>query len=344
MIAIKNIYYMLSYAFTVLNKKGYRKLEAEDFENAADLYAAILIKGLSSQINRGLQHEYIEQKEALTMIRGKIDVTDSIKNLDIINKKLHCSYDDFMVNTYMNQVIKTTLTRLLKADISIERKKKIKKILLFFDQVDLLDNRKINWNIRFTRNNKLYKMLISVCYLINEGLIQTNSDGSKQFMDFIDEQRMSRLYEKFIFEYFKREFPQLSVTAANIPWSVDDGITSMLPNMKSDVILSYNNDYLIIDAKYYAKTLQNYYDVHKIHSGNLYQIFTYVKNQDMNLREFSSKVSGMLLYAKTDEKLVPDNTFQMSGNQIRVTTLNLNCDFAEISKQLNQIVFDFFGI
>src|SRR5699024_5050619 len=156
--------------------------------------------------------------------------------------------------------------------------------------------------------------------------------------------RMSRLYEKFIFEYFKREFPQLSVTAANIPWSVDDGITSMLPNMKSDVILSYNNDYLIIDAKYYAKTLQNYYDVHKIHSGNLYQIFTYVKNQDMNLREFSSKVSGMLLYAKTDEKLVPDNTFQMSGNQIRVTTLNLNCDFAEISKQLNQIVFDFFGI
>lgn len=52
----------------------------------------------------------------------------------------------------------------------------------------------------------------------------------------------------------------------------------------------------------------------------------------------------MLLYAKTDENLVPDNTFQMSGNQISVTTLNLNCDFAEISKQLNQIVFDYFEI
>lgn len=344
MIAIKNIYYMLSYAFSVLNKKGYRKLETEDFENADDLYAAILVKGLSNQLRRGLQHEYIETKEALAMVRGKIDVTDSIKNLDVINKKLHCSYDKFIVNTYMNQIIKTTLILLLKADISKERKKKIKKTLLFFNQVDVLDNREINWNLRFTRNSQLYKMLISVCYLVNERLIQSKSDGSKQFMDFIDEQRMSRLYEKFILEYFKREFPQLSVTASYIPWSVDDGITSMLPTMKSDVMLSYKNACLIIDAKYYAKTLQNYYDVHKIHSGNLYQIFTYVKNLDRNLKEDSVKVSGMLLYAKTDEKLVPDNIFQMDGNQISVTTLDLNCKFTEISKQLNQIVFEYFEI
>ncbi|MGP5095360.1 5-methylcytosine-specific restriction endonuclease system specificity protein McrC [Staphylococcus equorum subsp. linens] len=344
MIKIKNIYYMLSYAFTVLNRKGYRKLETEDFENSADLYAAILIKGLSSQLRRGLHHEYTEQKEALAMVRGKIDVTDSIKNLDVINKRLRCSFDDFSANTYKNQIIKTTLSLLLKADISKERKKKLKKLLLFFNQVDILDRRTINWKLRFTRNNQLYKMLISVCYLINEGLIQSKNDGSKQFMDFIDEQRMSRLYEKFVLEYYKKEFPQLSVTASYIPWVVDDGITSMLPTMKSDIMLSNNDDCLIIDAKYYAKTLQSYYDVKKIHSGNLYQIFTYVKNQDIRLKKYTAKVSGMLLYAKTDEKLVPDNTFQMSGNQISVTTLNLNCDFAEISKQLNQIVFDYFEI
>ena len=82
---------------------------------------------------------------------------------------------------------------------------------MFFNQVDILDRRTINWNLRFTRNNQLYKMLISVCYLINEGLIQSKSDGSKQFMDFIDEQRMSRLYEKFVLEYYKKEFPQLSL-------------------------------------------------------------------------------------------------------------------------------------
>jgi 5-methylcytosine-specific restriction enzyme subunit McrC len=52
----------------------------------------------------------------------------------------------------------------------------------------------------------------------------------------------------------------------------------------------------------------------------------------------------MLLYAKTDEDLVPDNVYQMSGNQISVKTLDLNQEFSEIQNQLNKIVKDHFGI
>ena len=36
---------------------------------------------------------------------------------------------------------------------------------------------------------------------------------------FLDEQRMSRLYEKFILEYYRKEFPQISTSASRIPWS-----------------------------------------------------------------------------------------------------------------------------
>ena len=46
----------------------------------------------------------------------------------------------------------------------------------------------------------------------------------------------------------------------------------------------------------------------------------------------------MLLYAKTDETIQPDNTYQMSGNQISVKTLDLNQEFSEIAAQLNAIV------
>ena len=49
------------------------------------------------------------------------------------------------------------------------------------------------------------------------------------------------------------------------------------------------------------------------------------------------KVSGMLLYARTDEEIQPDNTYMMSGNRISVKTLDLNCDFSEITRQLNAI-------
>ena len=52
----------------------------------------------------------------------------------------------------------------------------------------------------------------------------------------------------------------------------------------------------------------------------------------------------MLLYAKTDEEIYPDNEYRMSGNKISVRTLDLNCDFSEIATQLNKIVTDYFNL
>lgn len=167
-----------------------------------------------------------------------------------------------------------------------------------------------------------------------------------KLMDFLDEQRMCRLYEKFILEYYRKEHPELIANASQIPWQLDDGIGSMLPVMQTDIMLSYQEKILIIDAKYYGNTTQTRFGTHTLHSGNLYQIFTYVKNKEAELVSQPHKVLEMLLYAKTDEEIYPDNKYQMSGNQITVRTLDLNLPFSEIAEQLNMIVklhFDLSG-
>ena len=102
--------------------------------------------------------------------------------------------------------------------------------------------------------------------------------------------------------------------------------------MQSDIMLTRDNEVLIIDAKYYTHTTQAQYDVHTLHSGNLYQIFTYVKNKDAEFGTKTHRVSGMLLYAATDEVIQPDNIYQMSGNKVSVKTLDLNQSFSEIAK------------
>lgn len=53
-IYIKNIYYMLSYAFNVLHEEYYENIDKEDFENVYNMFAAILEKGISKQIKQGL--------------------------------------------------------------------------------------------------------------------------------------------------------------------------------------------------------------------------------------------------------------------------------------------------
>lgn len=344
MIRIQNIYYMLAYAFQVLNEQGYRNIATEDFENTAELCAAILARGINIQIKRGLGKEYIPRTEALSSLRGKIDITESIKTQALQRKQLVCSYDEFSVNSYMNRIIKSTVLLLLRADITKARKKELRKVLVFFDDVDVIDLYSVNWNVQYNRNNQTYRMLISICFLVVKGLLQTQSDGTTKLMDFLDEQRMHRLYEKFILEYYRKEYPQITANASQIPWQLDDDMSAMLPVMQTDIMLSHGEKTLIIDAKYYAHSTQIQYDKHSLHSGNLYQIFTYVKNKEAELADSPHEVSGMLLYAKTDEDIYPENAYRMSGNRIEVRTLNLDGDFDSIRKQLDGIAEKYFGI
>ena len=344
MIPIQNVYYMLSYAFQVLNEQGYKNIATEQFNNTAELMAAILAKGIAVQIKRGLGKEYIPQTEPLSALRGKIDIAESIKTQTMLKKQMICTYDEFSVNGTMNIIIKSTVELLLRSDISKARKKELRKLMVYFGDVEPIDLYTVNWNIQYNRNNQTYRLLISICYLVVKGLLQTNSDGSTRLMEFVDEQRMCRLYEKFILEYYRKEYPEITANASQIPWQLDDGISAMLPVMQTDIMLTYKEKVLIIDAKYYTHTTQSQFDTHTLHSGNLYQIFTYVKNKEIELAAQPHEVSGMLLYAKTDETVLPNNTYMMSGNKISVKTLDLDCDFSEIVNQLNKIVELHFGI
>ena len=123
------------------------------------------------QLKRGLGREYIDTTESLSSVRGRIDIPESIKTRSLLKRQLVCSYDDFSENSYMNRIIKTTMQLLLHADIAKVRKKELRKLLVYFGNVDLLDVHTINWKIQYNRNNQTYRMLISVCYLVIKGLL-----------------------------------------------------------------------------------------------------------------------------------------------------------------------------
>lgn len=227
---------------------------------------------------------------------------------------------------------------LLRGDISKPRKKEIRSILAYLSEVDDINVSRRDWQMTFDRANQSYQLIIGICKLVHEGLLMTQENGAKKLREFIDDQQMHKLYEKFILEYYRKEHPELSSSASQIPWALDIPNAVMLPIMQTDITISNDTDVLIIDAKYYGHTLQRKSDHSSgtIHSGNLYQIFTYVKNKA--LAEPDKRVSGMLLYAKTDEAVQPSERYEMSGNAIIVQTLDLSQDFASIRAQLDEIV------
>lgn len=70
-ILIKNIYYMLTYAFQSLRQSNYDSVATEDFENIHDMFAAILGKGVANQLKQGLYKEYIIYSSIRRIVRFK---------------------------------------------------------------------------------------------------------------------------------------------------------------------------------------------------------------------------------------------------------------------------------
>ncbi len=351
-IYIKNIYYMLSYAFQCLKRDDFADIASETFHNVEDLFAKILCIGVSQQIKQGLYREYITKNESLPLIRGRIDLKGSIYNIIQRKQQVSCFFDELSENNLYNMILKTTIYYLLISDsVKLNQKISLKKDLLFFDTIKIIDPSMIPWDkLHYHRNNQNYEMLINICYFVLHGMLQTTEKGQYKMHSFSDED-MARLYEKFILEYYKLHYAYLKPKSGKVEWNLDSekndkSIIKYLPDMKTDIMLIYNENkdeekILIIDAKYYGKALQNYWDKNTLHSSNLYQIFTYVKNKDKNNKK---NVGGILLYAKTEDDIIPQPLkYTIGGNQIGALTLDLNKDFSEIAFQLNKIVSDYFG-
>lgn len=339
-ILIKNIYYMLTYAFQSLRQSNYDQVAAEEFENIHDMFAAILGKGVASQLKQGLYREYILQEEELAVLRGKLNIPGTIKNKIQHRQKLSCEYDELSENNLFNQILKTTMLILVRQKtVKQEHKAVLKKNLVFFDNVDEIEVGQIKWDrIRYQRNNQSYRMLMNVCYLVLAGLVLSTDTGEAKLATFLDDRAMNSLYEKFILEYYRYHHPEYKANPDTISWDIDDGVIEFLPTMVTDITLKYGQKTLIIDAKYYAHTMQSQFDVQSIHSGNLYQIYAYVKNLD---KDNTGNVAGMLLYAKTQEQITPNNKYSMGGNTIWIKTLDLNLPFTQIAEQLEKVARDF---
>ena len=346
-ILIKNIYYMLAYAFQSLNPEDDELINNEDFDNVLDLFASILSKGISVQLKRGLYREYIYKQDDIPLMHGKINIQGTIKNRLQHKQLLSCEYDELSENNILNRIIKSTSSLLIKCeDVKSEYRNLLKQQMMFFSEVDETDLFSVSWaSMKFHRNNQSYRMLIGICELIIEGMIMNSDEnGDYKLSKFSDDQRMCRLYEKFLLEYYKKHYPNLFVKAGQIPWILDNCDGDMLPVMQTDVMISDKKEksLLILDAKYYSHTTQVNHDKRTIHSNNLYQIFTYVKNSDYRFGGKWDTVSGMLLYAKTDEEIQPDQDYMMSGNRISVKTLDLNQEFSKIKEQLDAIIVEYF--
>lgn len=348
---VSNVYYMLAYALNNgrLPAINNEKLNSENFENVFDLYAFLLSQSVGYLIKKGLFKNYICEEDSLYTIRGRININKTIKENTLLKHKLVCNYDEYSENILMNKIIKTTMYYLIKSNkVSKYFIKNLKNVYAYLNEVDLIyDINSIQWKtLKFTRNNNYYESVIMICKMTLDSVLLTEKSGINKVLGLaIKKEDYHSLFEAFIRNYYRSEYSgKLTSEVEKIKWSIltddpDNSGAEKIPNMNTDISLIHGKTELIIDAKFYTKTLSdksmNGYDKKSIHSNNWYQINSYVINKKYQKPDMN--ISGMLLYAKTNEDELPEVKVNIMGNYLYVKTLDMTRSFDEIKKQLLEI-------
>ncbi len=347
-VPIKNIYYMLCYAWNVTDYSDSTVCGNEKFDDIYNLLARILIKEVSLLLKRGFYKEYIEKTETLSNLKGQININASVQQNTLKNMKMVCSYDDYSENVLFNQIIKATLMDFIKySGLDRELQNQIRKLLLSFNNIDLISvERKHFAMLRFHRNNLNYLVIMNVCKLFKYGLIANTENGSIKFANFISDEQMQKVYEIFLLNFYKKHLDKkiYKVHAPKIKWRLDSkaeeewgGLFDVEDNpgdRRTDIVIenSEKNIQFIIDAKYYKETLiAKHYNESELtyRTSHLNQVRGYLEDSD-----FNGKKVGALMYPTLNIDLEKGRIIPIVGTPIIIKTLNLDTDWETIQNDL----------
>lgn len=338
-IAIRNVYVMMAYAFRAIRNDGTDQIAGERFDHLHDLLAEILVRGVGAQVKRGLHCDYLHRSEELAGVRGRIDVARTVARRSAVRGRLVCEFDEYESDTPHNQALKSVIVLLLRqGDVAAPRKDALRRLLPHLETVTLVAPTSIRWSeLTYHRATAAYRLLLGACELVVRGLLPTQNAGTTKLTAWMSDEVMSSLYERFLREYYALHHPELSPGSRVVDWDMSGPFDrSQLPQMRTDVTLRHRGRTLIIDAKYYGNSMQTgAWGKATVHSGHLYQVLAYVKNEDTGR---DGSVSGLLLYARTDAVEQPDLDVAIQGNRIGARTLDLNQPWPRLSAQLEEIV------
>lgn len=338
-IPIKNLYYLFLYAWDRFPEGSSIDVGSDESPELPNLLARVLFGGVNRLLRRGIDRGYQCREEELRSPRGTMLIGNSISNGSFARRGLTCSIDELTEDVPHNRIIKATCRTLAAhKDISPDLAPGLNSLTLRFSKVANVPlNRRLFRTLQLSRNSGHYGMIMKVCELVLDALQPDEESGKSRFASILeDEERMSRIFEAFVLNFFKHEQNKYQARAEHIDWDVLPNSLDLhfLPIMKTDVTLRSQSKIIILDAKFYKDMYQRSQGGRpKVRSGHLYQILSYLNN----FEPLSGiEKEGVLLYPAVDE---PEITYdyQIGGRRIRVMSVDLGSPWKQIRERVLQI-------
>ncbi|WP_431476401.1 5-methylcytosine restriction system specificity protein McrC [Massilia eburnea] len=340
LVKVENLYMMLAYAWNRLDQARQVKLGVLPRGDLPNLLARVLVVSTEHLLRRGLCRQYVGMEEETFTPRGKINVTDSIKQLHLSRRRAICDIDEYSADVLPNQIVKATIISLLACEEVDHRLRaelfKLSQALASISTIALF-----GWHFRgaaAVHRSGRYTLLLHVCRMIHDEMLPSDGEGKYRFSEFTqDEKKMRMLFQAFVTNFYKHELPEFEVSANYVNWDAigEPSDIKLLPRMQTDSTLRSPERHIIVETKFTPKLFQVYKGKKSLQSQHLYQLSSYLSNQAAALESHAPRPEGLLLYPQTDEPLKLRMT--LAGHRFTVATVDLNAEWATIHQRLTNL-------
>jgi 5-methylcytosine-specific restriction enzyme subunit McrC len=326
------------------------RLAADEIESAPSLdalFAVVLARSVQQRLRLGLGQAYVDQTRTLRGIRGRINFAESLKQQAFENGEARCDFQEYSINEPRNQVIRSTLHRLVQAgELGPDPLKagalrqRLRWLVRNLDGVDLIDvtPRAVHRMI-LAQNDHDYRFMLALCELVLLHRMPADSAGDRTVPDLDREVLvMHRIYERFVAGFYRFHLKGWDVKAQKrLDWHAEQP-GEHLPAMVPDLVLTHRGTgrVILLDTKFTAESLVDsrwgkpVYD-----SSHLYQMYAYLRSQE-DQSPAHRQANGILLYPAIHPQAA--EAVRVQGHDVRIEWLDLAAPWQEVEKQLLKIV------
>lgn len=338
-IPVQNLYHLLTYAWDQLEEAEQVNVTAEPTDSLLDLLARVLVQGTTHVLKRGLARNYVPEQELTGRLRGKLLLSESIRQQTLPATRAWCTFDELSHDILVNRLLKSALHYLLVAPkLASSLRQELRALYVRLGDVALMPvpDMRLYEQVRLHRHTAHYGLMLSICRLVHEEALLTQETGDHLFRDFTgNDKRMAALFEKFVRNFYRQRQTHYKVQAEQLQWAVKAislQAKAVLPKMKTDVSLTAESEKIIIDCKFYRNALKPHYNKEKLISNNLYQLHTYVEHA--RLQKPKRRLRGLLLYPVVQQPLRFQYALTGTVDWLEVATIDLGQHWIEVEKDL----------
>lgn len=341
-IPIRNLYYLLCYAWDVLDERDDALVSELDGLSHVELLAKVLTISAQRLWRRGLDRGYQTAAEDVRSPRGRLDVPQMVARRLQDRGLAACRFDELSHDVLHNQIIASTARRLVALpDLDDKIRDGLISLSRTLGEVSTIQVRAATFaQLQLHGRLGRYRLPIHVCELIHAQLVVDETTGKLHFRDYVeDDKQMARLFEAFVRNFYDRELAGWSVKSDAIQWelkAITPGAAQYLPRMLTDISLRGEGRTVIIDTKFYVEAFVARFDAaDKLRPGHLYQMTAYLRN--IAARGGSdATAAGVLLYPEV--RTIPTLQYEYGPHRLTAAGIDLSQDWRAIHDRLLDLV------